>query len=134
MAKKVIDRIEELISYYDLSYNGFDKKVGLSNGYIGRQIKNNANLGSHILEKIYATFDEVSGDWLLGADVPILKKELYKVYKNPHISEEPAEKYKVLSNFEKGFLDCLQKEPFREYIKTIILEEEGQKETENSQS
>ncbi len=127
MAKKVIDRIEEPISYYNLSYNGFDKKVGLSNGYIGRQIKNNANLGSHILEKIYATFDEISGDWLLGADVPILKKEQFKSL------QEPLEEYKVLSNFEKGVLESLQKEPVREYIKAIVLEEE-QKETEKTKS
>lgn len=131
MAKKVIDRIEELISYYDLSYNGFDKKVGLSNGYIGRQIKNNANLGSHILEKIYATFEEISGDWLLGADVPILKND--KAHKNPEICQEPTEEYQILSNFEKGVLECLQKEPFRKYIKNLVLDGEG-KETESTQS
>lgn len=121
MPNKVIERVDELISYYNLSYNAFDKKVGLSNGYIGRQIKNNANLGSHILMKIYSTFEEISGDWLLGADLPMLKSE--QTFESVQTLKEDPEAYNEFSHFEKAILEALKKKSFRQYVIKIIKTE-----------
>ena len=62
VAQKVKDRLFEFIAHLGLSNSAFEKKCGLSNGYI-RNFK--GNLGTQKLEDILNTFPQLNKDWLL---------------------------------------------------------------------
>lgn len=62
---KTIDRLEQFIESQYISKNSFDLKIEASNGYIGKQIKSHASIGSDVLEKIFSSFPELSPRWLL---------------------------------------------------------------------
>ncbi|HET8838911.1 MAG TPA: helix-turn-helix transcriptional regulator [Flavobacteriaceae bacterium] len=115
MNTKTIHRVAQLIKFYGLSYNEFDRKVQLPTSYISKAINNESNIGSHVLEKIYRTFP-VDGNWLLGANVPMERENT----EGKHIAaEEPAAYKKELTNFEKGVLECLKKKEAKEIITEI---------------
>ena len=71
--KELSNRIKErLISFIEaksLTKSGFEKKCGLSNGYINNF---KGNLGSEKLEAILTTFPELSREWLLFGDGDML--------------------------------------------------------------
>lgn len=50
--KKIIDRLAYYVDSNNISYNSFDKSIGASNGYFGKQVKNKASIGSDIIEKL----------------------------------------------------------------------------------
>jgi len=62
---RTIDRLKLFIEFKGLSYNNFDKLIGGSNGYIGKQIKNLASIGSDVIEKIISIFPDLNIIWLL---------------------------------------------------------------------
>lgn len=62
VAQKVKDRLSEFIAYLGLNNSTFEKKCGLSNGYI-RNFK--GNLGTQKLEDILKAFPQLNKDWLL---------------------------------------------------------------------
>ena len=66
---KTIDRIQQFISEKGMSLNAFDAAIGASNGYIGRQIKNHASVGSDIVEKISCAFPEIDVLWLITGKI-----------------------------------------------------------------
>lgn len=65
---KLIDRLKEFIDYKGISLNSFDEKIFAGNGYIGKQIKRSASIGSDVLEKIFLAFPELNPTWLLTGD------------------------------------------------------------------
>lgn len=64
-SKKAIQRLKEFIDFKGISMNAFDASIGASNGYIGRMIKNNASIGSDVLEKIFCIYPELNLIWLI---------------------------------------------------------------------
>lgn len=66
--KKAIQRLKEFIDYKSISLNSFDVSIGASNGYIGRMIKNNASIGSDVIEKISCVFPELNLIWLITGE------------------------------------------------------------------
>lgn len=62
---KLIERLRIYIEHKGISYNSFDKSIGASNGYIGKQLKNNASIGSDIIEKISETYKDLNIEWLI---------------------------------------------------------------------
>lgn len=68
----VVSRIYQLIDYSGLAVAEFSKRVGVSNGYFAKQKANNANIGSHILEKIVRAFPDVNTHWLLTGEGEML--------------------------------------------------------------
>lgn len=80
--KKIIDRLAEYIELKDISLNAFDKSLGMSNGYIGKQIKNKASIGGDIIEKISCIYTDLSIDWLITGKGEILREvKATKLYK-----------------------------------------------------
>jgi len=71
--KKIIDRLAEYIELKDISLNAFDKSIGMSNGYIGKQIKNKASIGGDIIEKIACVHTDLNIDWLITGKGELLK-------------------------------------------------------------
>ena len=62
---KVAERLYYFIKHNKLSLSDFDKSIGTANGYIGKQIKKNGSIGSHIIENIIATYPSLNVVWLL---------------------------------------------------------------------
>ena len=60
-----IDRIKQYIENKGLNNSSFEKKIGLSNGYIGTQLKRNASLGEDIMNKILDNCLDINPAWLL---------------------------------------------------------------------
>lgn len=61
---KVTDKIAKFIDHKGLSHNEFDKKIGTSNGYINKLIRNEGSIGSDKIEKIACKFNDLNLDWL----------------------------------------------------------------------
>lgn len=90
--KKIIDRLIEYIEFKDISLNAFDKSVGASNGYIGKQIKNKASIGGNIIEKISSVYTDLNIEWLITGKGKMLI--VYNQASQPvHVAGEPISGY-----------------------------------------
>lgn len=49
---KAINRLYKYFDYKNIKPTRFEKEIGLSNGYLGQQLKRNADLGESIIVKI----------------------------------------------------------------------------------
>lgn len=72
--EKLIVRLAKYINRRGISYNSFDKSIGTSNGYIGKQIKNEASVGSDVLEKISCSYPDLNMDWLITGKGNMLRE------------------------------------------------------------
>lgn len=88
---KTIERLSQFIDYKQLSVNKFSLKIGVSNSYFSKMIRNNASIGSDIIENILRVFPELNGHWLLTGTGEMIKKELF-INKNDIVSE-PQQNY-----------------------------------------
>jgi transcriptional regulator with XRE-family HTH domain len=61
----IVERIYQIADNKNISINALSKKINVSNGYFAKQRANNANVGSHIIEKIVRLFPDVDVSWLL---------------------------------------------------------------------
>lgn len=62
---KAIDRIFSIIQSLGMSARQFDMSIGASNGYTLRMKKNNASVGSDILERIVEKYPFVNITWVV---------------------------------------------------------------------
>ncbi|MDG3582226.1 hypothetical protein OSR52_05405 [Galbibacter sp. CMA-7] len=62
---KAIDRIFSIIQSLGMSARQFDMSIGASNGYTLRMKKNNASVGSDILERIVEKYPFVNINWVV---------------------------------------------------------------------
>ena len=95
---KIIDRVFQYIDYKGIKPIPFEKKIGLSNGYLGKQQKRNADLGEGIILKIVENCPEINPYWLLTGQGEMLntKSEKNTIKKNDGKNDgENDEKPKV---------------------------------------
>lgn len=120
VSQMVKSRLSEFIEYKGLTNAAFEKKCGLSNGYI-RNFK--GNLGVKKLEDILISFPELNKNWLLFGTGSMLLSENQS--ENP-VEEKPrleAEVIPQLSNTEVLLRDMLAEERARnESLNEIIWE------------
>lgn len=64
------DRLIEFLSYLKMGQNAFEKKVGISNGYISRS---KGSFGSKIVTNISKVYPELSTLWLITGEGSMLK-------------------------------------------------------------
>ena len=72
---KAINRVIQYIDSKGVSNSSFEKRCGLSNGYLGTQLKRNADLGEGILNKILDNCLDLGPEWLLTGRGDMLKPE-----------------------------------------------------------
>jgi hypothetical protein len=82
---KIISRLQQYIEYKNISLNAFDKSIDASNGYIGRQIKNQASVGGDVIEKISCVYADLNIEWLITG-----KGEMLTISES--IKEDPERK------------------------------------------
>lgn len=93
---KIIDRLSQFIEYKGISLNSFDKSIGASNGYIGKQIKNKASIGVDLVEKISSIYPDLSLQWLIKGEGKMIenvqseKRNELNLYENSVLIEKEA--------------------------------------------
>ena len=72
---KAIERLYKYIDYKGNKPTRFEKELGLSNGYLGTQLKRNADLGESVLNKIIDYCLDINPEWLLTGKGEMLKQD-----------------------------------------------------------
>lgn len=62
---RLIERLQEYLVYNNISAYSFEHACGLSNGYLGKQLKGKGAVGSDILERIKENYTDLSLIWLV---------------------------------------------------------------------
>ena len=120
VSRMVKNRLSAFIEYKGLTNASFEKKCGLSNGYI-RNFK--GNLGVKKLEDILASFPELRKEWLLFGTGNMLKDDTAPDYMPDIEPRLEAEHIPQLSNTEILLRDMLTEERARnEALNEIIWE------------
>ncbi len=70
---KAIERIYQIIECQHNSIAEFERRNSLSNGYLGKMRKRNADIGESILVSILENCPEISAEWLLTGEGDMLK-------------------------------------------------------------
>jgi hypothetical protein len=113
---KTIDRLMQFINYVGLSARQFDISIGASNGYTLRMKKNQASIGSDVIETILKVYPQLSVAWLITGEGDMLKKD-----KKPVILE-----FEELSKLKQSEIEIMIEEKIRSQqektVKTIIKE------------
>nr|WP_315173650.1 hypothetical protein [uncultured Flavobacterium sp.] len=97
--------IERLMQYID--FKGFNKRTfeidnGLSNGYLGKQLSRNADLGEGVLNKILENCPELNAEWLLTGNGEMIVSSLDVENKKPsQISHDGGLKDRYISLLER---------------------------------
>ncbi len=72
---KTINRLMQFIEYAGLSARKFDLSIGAGNGYTLRMLKNNASVGSDVIETITRIYPELDLVWLITGEGEMIKKQ-----------------------------------------------------------
>lgn len=70
-----IERFFYYLENEGLKHTPIEKKLGLSNGYLGKMRDRNASIGSDVMEKIVSYFPDLSPEWLLTGNGPMLRSK-----------------------------------------------------------
>ena len=65
----------QFIKFAGLSARQFDISIGASNGYTLRMKKNNASIGSDVIENILKVYPQLNVVWLITGEGEMLKKQ-----------------------------------------------------------
>jgi phage repressor protein C with HTH and peptisase S24 domain len=72
--KDIFSRIKEIINYNGISNNEFGRNIGCSSAQITQMLTHEKNFGIDKLLKILSAYPELSSDWLLTGNGPMLRK------------------------------------------------------------
>ena len=109
---KPIERINLYLQFKSISPHSFEKRIGLSNGYFSKQLRNLGSVGSDILIKIDEYYAELNILWVLnGQGQMITPNDVYQntgqaMQVDEYISRYEAEN-KKMKNLESD-LEKLQ--------------------------
>jgi hypothetical protein len=70
---KTIERIYKYIEYRNITPAIFEKKTGVSNGYLGKQLKRMADIGESITTRIIENCPDIDPLWLLTGKGEMLR-------------------------------------------------------------
>lgn len=62
---KLVERLQEYLSYHGISAYAFEHACVVSNGYLGKQLKAKGSIGSDILERVKQQYPDLSLVWLV---------------------------------------------------------------------
>lgn len=62
---RVVDRLQEYLTYRQISPYTFERTCGIANGYLKKQTKGKGSIGSEIVERITAKYKDLNIAWLL---------------------------------------------------------------------
>jgi len=122
---KTIDRLMEFITHAGLSARQFDLSIGASNGYTLRMKKNNASVGSDVIENILRVYPQLNVVWLLTGEGSMLKN---KEREEPlDFDQLPQNKQEEIEAIIKTKIRERQQEDLERLIQAIKTEIKGSK-------
>ena len=98
---KTVERLIEYLNYKSIAIYKAELDFGLSNGLIGKAVKVGSSLGSDKLEKLLKKYTDLSAEWLLRGEGPMIKGEDIvpeQVFKSLGM---PANSDKIISTWRK---------------------------------
>lgn len=105
---KTINRIIQLLDALHLSARQFDMSIGSANGYTLRMEKNNASVGSDVIERIIKEYPQVNLVWLITGkgdmfvsqpeSKPVRSKSEIETYINERLNKNLSKEKKALLN------------------------------------
>lgn len=115
---KIIDRLAAYIEYKGMSLNSFDKSICAANGYIGKQIKNQASIGVDMIERIVSIYRDLSVEWLITGMGNMIKGD--NGYPNPDEKDPPGN---LVAEKERTILSQKETIETQKYLNTLLREE-----------
>ncbi len=82
--KRLIDRLQEYLSYYQITAYTFEHTIEVSNGYLGKQLKGKGAVGSDILERIKENYTDLSLIWLVTGKGSMLLSPAIRSHEKKH--------------------------------------------------
>jgi 4-hydroxy-L-threonine phosphate dehydrogenase PdxA len=70
---KIIQRIFQYIDFKSINKSEFERKCGVSNGYLAKMKVRNANIGEDIILKVIENCPDISPNWLIFGKGEMLK-------------------------------------------------------------
>lgn len=92
---KAIERIYQYIDIKGIKIVAFEKKCGISNGYLGKMYKRKADIGESILVQILENCPDLSPEWLLtgGGQMKMSSENIINI--------KPVDNEWILKRFEE---------------------------------
>lgn len=110
---KIIERIVTFIKHKNLSMRAFDMSIGVGNGYTSKQAKSNASVGSHVLEKIFEQYLDLSPLWLVTGQGKMIIDPKKK------IDEPPLEYGNSIDDIIENKIKRIVEQQFKEFSEKL---------------
>lgn len=111
---KPIERLAVYCKQYKLHYSSIEEKVNIAKGYLSRQIKNQASIGSDILERIFTAYPSINPTWIFtGKGEPQLNEidtDVINSNTGMPLSNEHSDIYRLQIESLSGHIELLKKE------------------------
>ncbi|GAC1395359.1 MAG: hypothetical protein NVSMB63_15490 [Sediminibacterium sp.] len=75
---KLVERLYQYLAKKDITAYAFEHSCGVSNGYLGKQLKGKGSIGSDILQRIKENYTDLSLLWLVTGKGTMLIDPLVK--------------------------------------------------------
>lgn len=119
---RLIDRLQEYLKYSHISAYTFEHSCGLSNGYLGKQLKGKGAVGSDILERIKEIYVDLSIVWLVtGKGHMLLSLPKHQQSRVENISEMDEEEA-ILSSTKDEMVKLLKRQV--EQLETMVADKD----------
>ncbi|PCJ97231.1 MAG: hypothetical protein COA50_06225 [Flavobacteriaceae bacterium] len=115
---KTIDRLIQFIEYKELSARQFDLSIGASNGYTLRMKKNNASVGSDVIENIIRKYPQLNLIWLITGE----GKMLNAIKEVSDFDNLPQENKSTIERIIEQKIKERQKEGLQRLVKEVTEE------------
>lgn len=109
----ILNRLRDYLLHRDLSFNKFEKSLGVSHGSISNAWKHQRNIGSNVIEKILSTYPEINAEWLLRGDGKMLNAA-GNLASNLEIPKERTDEELILRTLT--FFDLQSREELFEFL------------------
>lgn len=110
----IVTRLHDYIQFKGLSIRKFEMLVGMSNGALGKAIKNGTDIQTRYLDNIFKEFPEINPGWLANGHGEMIISEF--------TVQEPVVNYLNPDQYRKKLLQVLSSESKTE--EEQILKEE----------
>lgn len=81
-SKEIIERLSQVIDYKGENFTQLGLKIGVSNSYFSKMVRNNGSIGAEIISKIVKYYDDLSVDWLLTGRGNMLRNDVNQNMQN----------------------------------------------------
>jgi len=110
----LVNRLHDFIKFRNLSIRKFEMLVGMSNGALGKAIKNGTDIQTKYLDGIFREFPEINPGWLANGEGEM-------IISTP-IVQEPVANYLNPNQYQKKLLKVLSS-PSQTEEEQILKEE-----------